>query len=162
MFIILATLSLVLFVNRVHIKEVIVNNISQYMDKTLKGYKTGKDTIYVWQDGTFQIGHYASGNHLEFYNNNVTEIVLENVSVYKIVGDKLYVIAEEGYATVDKNDIATILVTVPENEFVNGYSVNASGEKEFYSRYIEAPNISYIADFKEFSLDEREQFEKLM
>ena len=86
---------------------------------------------------------------------------MKNVNTYEIIDDKLYVVTEEGFAVINKNDMATILVTVPENEFVNGYSVNASGEKEFYSRYIETPNILYINDFKEFSDDEQEQFEKI-
>lgn len=64
MFVILAIVSLAFFANRTHIKEYIISNISQHMDKTLGDNKTGKDTVYAWESGTFQIGHYASGNHL--------------------------------------------------------------------------------------------------
>ena len=31
--------------------------------------KMGKDTVFVWEDGVFQIGHYSTGNHLEFHEN---------------------------------------------------------------------------------------------
>ncbi len=123
----------------------------------------GKDTVYVWNDGVFQIGHYYDGNHLDYHYDNfsLTDSVLENVITYKAKGDKLFVITEEGYAVIDKTNAARVLVTVPEDEFTNGYSVNDEGEKIPYTRFIDDPQIVYLESFDGFEAEEQKQFEKM-
>lgn len=124
--------------------------------------KVGKDSVFVWGDGVFQIGHYASGNHLEFHENGIINTILQNVDSYKIKDNKFYVITQEGYAVIDQKNIAKILLIIPESEYTNGYSVNENGEKESYSRFVDNTNIQYIMSFDEFSDIEQRVLNKLI
>lgn len=114
-------------------------------------HMVGKDSVFIWQNGVFQIGHYSSGNHLEFHENNVIKTILKNVNSYETKDGKFYVVTQEGYAIIDKENIAKVFVLVPENEYINGYSINENGEKEPYSRRIDNVKIKYIMSFDEFT-----------
>ena len=152
--------AIIIYINRHSILENITNAISIQMDKE-QNKKIGKDSVFVWKDGVFQIGNYSSGNHLEFHENGVINTILKNVEFYKIKNNKFYVITQEGYAVIDEKNKAKIFVTVPENEYTNGYTINENGEKEPYSRRIDNVNIQYIMSFDEFTDTEQEVLNKL-
>lgn len=120
----------------------------------------GKDTVLIWED-KYEIGHFYDGNHLEIYRNSLFDTVLKNVTAYKVKKEKLYIVSEEGYAVINKDNICTVYVTVPPNEFVNGYSLDKDGNRSYISRYIEDENIQYLSDFDEFSEEEQEMLNKL-
>lgn len=157
-FIIVASIT---YINRYSILDYITSAISIQMDRE-QSKQIGKDTVFVWQNGVFQIGHYSSGNHLEFHDNGVIKTILKNVNSYRRKDNKFYVIAQEGYATIDKENTAKIFVVVPESEYINGYSINKNGEKEPYSRRIDSTNIQYIMSFDEFSEIEQKALNKLI
>lgn len=151
----------VIYINRHIIFDYVINAISVQMDKEQhSGY--GKDSVFVWQNGVFQIGHYSSGNHLEFHENGVINTILKNVNSYKTKANKFYVITQEGYAIIDKENMARIFLIIPESEYINGYSINENGEKEPYSRYIDSTSIQYIMNFDEFSETEQKALNKLI
>lgn len=120
----------------------------------------GKDTVRVWGN-MYEIGHYSSGNQLEIYVNDITENILEKVKAHKVIKKKLYVISEEGYAVINECNLCKVYVTVPEDEFVNGYSIDEQGNTSYYSRFIENEHIQYLSDFNEFSEEEQEIFNKM-
>jgi hypothetical protein len=151
----------IIYINRYNISENIIKTISIQMDRE-KNRQVGKDSVFVWQNGTFQIGHYASGNHLEFHEDGIIKTILKDVNTYKEKDSKFYVITREGYAVIDKKNIAKIFVVIPESEYINGYSINENGEKESYSRHIEHTNIQYIVSFNKFSEEEQKVLNKLI
>ena len=120
----------------------------------------GKDTILIWEN-LYEICHYYDSNHLEITSNGISYDILEKVTKHKVKENKLYVLSEEGYAVVDKNNICRIFITVPEKDFVNGYSVDEQGNKHYYTRYIENEYVQYISQFNEYSEEEQKIFNKL-
>ena len=75
--------------------------------------------------------------------------------------EKLYVLSDEGYAVIDKNNLCRVCVTVPDDEFVNGYTVDDAGNEIPISRYIENENVIYLKSYSEFTGEERKVFEKM-
>ncbi|MCD7855905.1 MAG: DUF5050 domain-containing protein [Clostridiales bacterium] len=145
-----------------------VTNISKAFNSAYENARRrkigiGKDNVYVWNDGVFQIGHYSDGNHLDYHFDNFPLIksVLEKVITYKAKDDKLFVITEEGYAVIDKTNTAKVLITVSEDEFTNGYYTNDEGVKIPYTRFIDDPQIVYLESFDDFEAEEQKQFEKM-
>lgn len=110
----------------------------------------------------YEIGHYSDGDHLEIAVDDTFEIVLEKITVHKIVKESLYIISNEGYAVINKANLCKVYVIVPENEFVNGYSVDEQGNKIGYSRFIENEHVQYLDKYNEFSTEEQEIFANLI
>lgn len=121
----------------------------------------GKDTVLIWGN-MYEIGHYSDGDHLEIAVDDTFEIVLEKITVHKIVKESLYIISNEGYAVINKANLCKVYVIVPENEFVNGYSVDEQGNKIGYSRFIENEHVQYLDKYNEFSTEEQEIFANLI
>lgn len=120
----------------------------------------GKDTIMVWEN-MYEIGHYSDGNHLEIAVDGTFDTILERVTIHKIVNETLYIISDEGYAVINKANLCKVYIIVPENEFVNGYSVDEQGNQIDYSRFIENEHVQYLAEYNEFSMEEQEVFTNL-
>lgn len=120
----------------------------------------GKDTVRIWGD-MYEIGHYPDSNHLEIYINGHIEQVLMRVKIHKVIKKKLYVISEEGYAVINKDNVCKVFITVPKEEFVNGYSVDEQGNKSYYSRFVDNEYIQYLSDFNGFLEEEQENFNKI-
>lgn len=95
----------------------------------------------VWGDLTIQINHYKSGNKLDYVKNNDKKSLLEKVKNYKISENKLYVIANDGYAVVDENNVVKIFTT--------------SNQKFILD------NVKYLNSFESFEDDEQKMLKKL-
>lgn len=108
-----------------------------------------------------KIGHYPDNNHLEIRTNGLSNTILEKILIHKVVKNKLYIISEEGYAVINKEKLCKVYITIPEKEFVNGYSVDEQGNKSYYSRYIESEYIQYLCNFEEFSDEDQKIFNRL-
>ncbi len=104
----------------------------------------GRDTILIWGN-LYEIGHYYDGNDLTLEGQNVSGCILENIKDHKVKGDKLYVISDEGYATIDTENICKVCV----------------GEGEQISQKIEFEKILYLNSYDEFSNEEKKVFEKM-
>ena len=102
-------------------RDTIGNQISIWIDNILDYERTmdvgDKFNKAVWGDFTIQINHYKSGNKLEYVKNEEKTSLLETVKNYKILENKLYVVAGDGYAVVDENNIVKIYLTSG-NEFI--------------------------------------------
>jgi hypothetical protein len=119
----------------------------------------GKDTVLIWNN-MYEIGHFSDGNHLSIQTENISDNILEKISKYKVRKKKLYIKSEEGYAVIDENNICRVFITVPADDFVNGYSEDEYGNRTYISRFIEDEHIIYLESYDDFSEDERKIFGK--
>ena len=121
----------------------------------------GKDTILIWEN-MYVIGHYSDGNHLSIESKDVNETILKKVVKHRKKKEKLYIVSDEGYAVIDKNNQCRVFITVADEEFVNGYTEDADGNRTYISRKIESANIEYLSEYELFSEEEKDMFEKLL
>lgn len=121
----------------------------------------GKDTVLIWGN-MYEIGHYYDGNHLSIENKETVGIILKKVVEYKNKNGKLYIVSDEGYAVIDKNNLCRVFITVDDEEFVNGYTEDADGNRTYISRKIECENIEYLSEYNDFSSEEKDLFKKML
>lgn len=121
------------------------NQISIWIDNRLDYERTldigDEFNKVVWGDLTIQINHYKSENKLEYVKNEEKTSLLETVKNYKILENKLYVVADDGYAVVDENNIVKIYLTSG-NEFI-------------------LDNVIYLTSFDDFEENEQRILKKL-
>lgn len=79
----------------------------------------GKDTVLIWEN-KFEIWHHIDEECLSIENNGAFQDVLKKIRKYKILEEKLYVLSDEGYAVIDKNNVCRVFITVSPEEFTNG------------------------------------------
>lgn len=120
----------------------------------------GKDTVLIWEN-MYVIGHYYDSNHLNMEVNGVSNIILEKVKKHKVKKKKLYILSEEGYAIIDKSNICRVFVTIPKEDFVNGYSIDNEGIKHPISRFVNDKHVQYLSSYDNFAMEEKEVFEKM-
>lgn len=108
----------------------------------------GRDTVAVFGKH-YDIGKtYRDGkriDHLWIVVEDADGVVLSGVTNYDSRRGCFYVISEEGYAVIDKNDYCRVYLTVPEEE----------------QDKIESKHIEYLDSYEEFSEKERKYFEKM-
>lgn len=126
-------------------RDKIDNQISIWIDSRLDYERTldvgDEFNKVVWGDFTIQINHYKSGNKLEYVKNEEKTSLLETVKAYKISENKLYVVADDGYAVVDEHNMVKIYLTSG-NEFV-------------------LDNVIYLTSFDDFEENEQRILKKL-
>ena len=75
--------------------------------------------------------------------------------------DKLYILSDEGYVTVDENNFCKVFITVPKEEFTSGYSVDENGNKTYFYRLVEDGKIVYLPSFEKFTEEEQKVLNKM-
>lgn len=120
----------------------------------------GKDTILIWEN-MYVIGHYYDSNYLNMEGNGFSNIILEKVKKHKVKNKKLYILSEEGYAIIDKNNICRVFITVPKEEFVNGYSTDNECIQHPISRFVNDEHIQYLSSYDDFATEEKAVFKKM-
>lgn len=120
----------------------------------------GNDTILIWEN-MYVIGHYYDSNHLNMEGNGVSNIILEKVKKHKVKKKKLYILSEEGYAIIDKSNICRVFITVPKEDFVNGYSTDNEGIQHPISRFVSDEHVQYLSSYDDFATEEKAVFEKM-
>ena len=112
------------------------------------------DVLYLWEDGTFFISEYRGDKMLSIvitvgeYGNSKLDKVFIGVSEYKKKNGKFYVIADEGYAVIDKNNICRAFVI----EECDSYRRD---------KHIENERVIYLKTKDDFSKEERAIFDKM-
>ena len=121
----------------------------------------GRDTVLVWND-TYDIGRFIDGNHLFIWETKESyHEVLSNIKKHKVIWGKLYVVAEDGYAVIDKKDLCRIFLTIPEEEFVESTGTDINGNPIYISKRVDNHLIEYLEDFSDYS-DEEQKILKQM
>ena len=121
----------------------------------------GKDTVLVWKN-MYVIGHYSDGNDLSIETKEIDGTILKKVVEYKKKNGKLYIVSDEEYAVIDKNNLCRVFITVDYEKFVNGYTEDADGNRTYISRKIECENIEYLSEYDNFSSKEKDLFKKMI
>lgn len=120
----------------------------------------GKDTILIWKN-TYEITKHYDGKYLSIKTKEVDDVIIKKIKKYKTENGKLYILSDEGYVVVDKNNKCFVFVSIPENEFVNGYTEDEYGNKTYNSRKIKCSEVKYLLSYDEFSYDDKKVFDEL-
>ena len=120
----------------------------------------GKDTVLIWEN-KFEIWHHIDEKRLSIENNGVSQDVMKKIRKHKIFKEKLYVLSDEGYAVIDKNNLCRVFITVSPEEFTNGYTIDPEGIQHPMSRLIKDEHIQYLNSYEDFNTEEKAVFEKM-
>ena len=120
----------------------------------------GRDTVLIWEN-MYDVWRNNGEKILSISTKEVTDNIIGKILEYKYSQDKLFIYSEEGYAVIDKDNLCRVLITVPEDEFVSGYSEDKEGNRRYWSRKVESEHIVYMTDYRMFSKEEREIFAKI-
>lgn len=114
----------------------------------------GRDTALIWQD-KYEISKYSDIIVLDFYADKEKYSLLYEITNFDVVKRKVYVLSNQGYAVIDKNNKCKIfIVDLQESEDENC-------NKRFKNCRIEDEHIRYLSSFDEFSNEEKTTFEKM-
>lgn len=124
----------------------------------------GKDTVLLFCDGKFQIIRQSDTKVLVMFRekSNIPDLLLSGIIDYRIKKNELFVKSKEGYGTIYKESrMCRLYIIVPDDEFIDGYYVDADGESHTTSRRIETDNVEYLKSYDDFTTDEKKVFEKM-
>lgn len=121
----------------------------------------GRDTCVIW-DNMYEIGKYNTEKQLDIVTKELDEHIIGKIHSYKTKKGKHYVLSGEGYVVIGKDGLCRVFVSVPEEEFISGYSIDKDGNKYYHSKKLpENKYVSYLSSYDEFSEDEKKVFEEL-
>ena len=123
--------------------------------------ETGSYNVVDWADGTFQINQFYAIRYLEMPKENYNVILLRNVQDYKIKNKKLFIIAKQGYAVIDKENNAQIFISLHEEGTKDEFTSSYGGAERFYSICYKDKHIKYLNSFDEFSEKDKKIFYKM-
>lgn len=123
--------------------------------------ETGSYNVVDWTDGTFQINQFLGERGLEMPKEDYTVILLDDVKDYKIKNKKLFIIAKQGYAVIDKDNNAQIFISLHEEGVKEEFSVYLEGVERLYSICYKDKHIKYLNSFDEFSEKDKKIFYKM-
>ena len=114
----------------------------------------GKDTLMIWNDH-FELWKNNNEINLSIFTKEHDGILLKKVSAFDIDNNYLYVISEEGYAIIDKNNFCRIFIVVSDEDFANGVTEDKDENENYINRHIENEYIRYLDNYNDFSVDEQ-------
>lgn len=124
--------------------------------------ETGSYNVVDWTDGTFQINQLLGDRYLEMpKKEDYKVILLTDVQDYKIKNKKLFIIAKQGYAVIDKENNAQIFISFHEEGMKEEGSVYFKGVERLYSICYKDKHIKYLNSFDEFSEKDKKIFDKM-
>ncbi len=102
----------------------------------------GKDTVYIWNN------HYHILNHMgekrfSIKIEDASGNLLRQVSLFDVNKGQFYVISEDGYSVIDKNNRCRVFLLTDRN-------------------MIESKYIEYLSSYEDFSERERKHFDKMI
>lgn len=100
----------------------------------------GRDTAFIWEN-RYVIYHNLDDYALYIEQNGDLEQIIKNIKCYDGSNKKFYVVSDEGYVIIDKNNMCRVCITVSADKFSSDYTTD---EK-----------VRYLSSFDEF--DEKEQ-----
>lgn len=121
----------------------------------------GKDTVLIWNN-MYVIYHINDEKCLTVEIGDVDDDLLDGIQKHKIKKNKLFITSNEGYAVIDKDGVCRMYITVPEDEYVNGFEEDEEGNRYYISKKIQHPQIKYLSTFDEFEEDEKMVLEKMI
>ena len=148
-----------------HLLEKPIVAFGEAMEKERLGYiergepVPGRDTMTIWNK-KYDISKYYENDEklgaLAIHEKDFNKDIIHRIKDFEKRGKKLYIYSYDGYAVIDNENICRVFITVPEEDFSWGYSVDENGNKtKFYSRKVQHEKIKYISSFDEFSKQEQ-------
>ncbi len=148
-----------------HLLEKPIVAFGEAMEKERLGYiergepVPGRDTMTIWNK-KYDICKYYENDEklgaLAIHEKDFNKDIIDRIKDFEKRGKKLYIYSYDGYAVIDNENICRVYITVSEEDFVRGYSVDENGNKtKFYPGKVQHEKIKYISSFNEFS--EKEQ-----
>ena len=125
----------------------------------------GKDTMIIWNK-KYDISKYSNGNEtfgdLDIIEKDFSDNIMRRIKKFDEYKDKLYIYSYDGYAVIDEDNICRVFITIPQEDFERGYSLDENGNKtKFYPDKVEHEKVIYLSAFEEFSEKEQEILKKL-
>ena len=123
------------------------------------------DSIEKKKNEKLETEKFHINHNLELQKADSAIIILENITKYEVIEDKVYMCSEDGYAVISENGTATI--------YINNYNSEANtesnrdaeicrnGKRIVFSKRYNDPNIMYLENFEEFSDGDRKNFAKI-
>lgn len=151
-----------LYTYRQDVVQGIVGLIASQLDKE-REKDVGQYNIVNWNDGLFQINHSLSEDRLELIGEDYSVVLLKDISHYRIKKHTLYITANDGYAIIDENDNARILITEYDelDQYSLEYEIIQDNRRIIYSKCYNDEHIEYLDNFNQFSENEQKQLGKL-
>ena len=111
----------------------------------------GKDTVLIWKN-KYDITKHMGEKALDIYINGSSYQIVDKITKYRVVNDKLYIVSEEGYVIIDENKKSRVFITVPENEYEKNFSDDTADVLDY---------ITYLSDFQFFSEEEQKRLSNM-
>ncbi len=110
----------------------------------------GRDTSLIWAN-TYEIWRHLGKKYLDIQTKKVFGAILEEITIYRKIDKKLYIVARTGYAVIDEDAFCKIYVNDESLFDANDHIIER----------IEDDHIKYFSEYSSFSPTERSNFEKL-
>lgn len=151
-----------LYTERQYTVQSIIALITSQLDKE-RERDVGQYNIVTWNDGLFQINHSLSEDRLELIREDYTVVLIKDISGYRIKKHTLYIAANDGYAIIDENDNARILITKYDelDKYSLEYEIMQDDRRIIYSKCYDDEYVTYLDSFNQFSNNEQRQLSKL-
>ncbi len=123
--------------------------------KTLEegGIVAGKDTVLIWEN-MYEIYRNNGENHLSIHLEKYTDkLILKSICNYKIKEDRLYIISQDGYAIIDKNNICKVYMKKSCDDECTQYPTNEFIDTEF---------IQHLNSYDDFSRKDKMTFKNMV
>ena len=121
----------------------------------------GRDTVVIW-DNMYEISKYSNEKNLDIQTKELAAHIIGKIQKYKTKKGKHYILSEEGYVVIDENSLCRVFVSIPDEEFISGYSIDKDGTKYYHSKKLKKNKyVSYLSDYDEFSAEEKKIFEQM-
>ena len=115
-----------------------------------------------WSHGVFKITHFLQKNRLEMLADDTHVVLFENVKGYTEKNEKLFLVSDEGIATISKNDILKIYIFDNQSDSYTPFTTNNEHGTFYYNKYYKADKIKRLCEFDEFSKKERSVLKRLL
>lgn len=111
----------------------------------------GKDTMLIWRD-KYDICKAAETIVLRAHTDSGAQVVLDNVRVFEVEKQTLYVRSDDGYAVIDDENCCRVYIATSKED--PEYSAQHYGS-------IDDTDIRHLNAYEEFSDSEKEVFARL-
>ncbi len=113
-------------------------------------------------NGVFKITHFLQKNRLEMLADDTHIVLFEDVKGYTEKNEKLYLVSDEGIASISKNDILKIYIFDNQSDSYTPFTTNNEYGTFYYNKYYKDDQIKRLCEFDEFSKKERSVLKRLL
>ena len=127
-------------------------------------YQTGRDTVYIINDGKFQVYKVDKDKHLCCnMDDGGDSTILRKVKKYKWYMGETYICSEDGFAIVDEQNKCRVFLNYTKEEMEQGYITDSDGYRWNFMGELEDAHydVKILYDFNEFTEKEQKILRKM-